>query len=121
MATKNLTLSIKQEFFDQIKAGTKTFEEREIRPNNVKRYCEVDSEGYVVDDRLGNPKTRDYDTITFLTGAYKGTRPKIVVQVKKSQVIILTDKNGKDLTYTQNGKTYIVSVIRYELGKILEV
>jgi len=115
----NLTLSIKQKYFDEIKAGTKTFEEREIRPNNVSRYCELDKEGYVVDDEMGNPKTRHYDTITFLTGAYSGTRPKMIVEVKSSEVVILTDEQGKDLTYEMNGKTYISCLIRYELGKVL--
>jgi len=116
---KNLTLSIKQEYFDQIKDGTKTFEEREIRPNNVERYCLVDDEGFVLENEKGEPVTRPYDTITFLTGAYKGTRPRIVVEVKDSNVIIMTDENGNDIVYEHQGDEYTACIIRYELGKVL--
>ena len=33
-----LTLSIKQKYFDEILAGKKTHEYREIRPTNAKKY-----------------------------------------------------------------------------------
>lgn len=115
----NLTLSIKQKYFDEIKAGTKTFEEREIRPNNVERYCVLDEEGFVAEDANGKPITKHYDTITFLTGAYKGTRPKMVVEVLSSEVIIMTDEEGNDLVYEHQGEEYLVAVIRYQLGKVL--
>lgn len=116
---KVLTLSIKQEFFDQIKAGTKTFEEREIRPNNVTKYCVLDDEGYV-DEVDGKPITVQYDAIKFLTGAYKGTRPSMTVKVKSSEVIIITDEDGEDIVYIEKGEEYLASIIRYELGEILE-
>lgn len=116
---KNLTLSIKQNYFDEIKAGTKTFEEREIRPNTVSKYCILDSEGYV-DEIDGKPITIEYDAIKFLTGAYKGTRPSMTVKVKSVEVIIITDEDGKDIIYEHDGKEYITSIIRYELGEILE-
>ncbi|MDR0266058.1 hypothetical protein [Sphingobacterium sp. 2149] len=116
---KVLTLSIKQEFFDQIKAGTKTFEEREIRPNNVTKYCVLDDEGYV-DEVDGKPITVKYDAIKFLTGAYKGKRPSMLVEVKDESVIILTDEEGNDIIYLDKGEEYIASIIRYELGEILE-
>ncbi len=117
---KNLTLSIKQQYFDQIKTGEKTHEDREIRPNNVSKYCEVDGEGFVVENEKGEPVTKHYDTITLLTGAYKGIRPKMVVEVKSSHVIILTDEEGNDIVYEHEGDEYIASIIRYELGRILE-
>jgi hypothetical protein len=116
---KVLTLSIKQEFFDQIKAGTKTFEEREIRPNNVTKYCVLDDEGYV-DEIDGKPITVKYDAIKFLTGAYKGKRPSMLVEVKDCSVIILTDEEANDIIYLDKGEEYIASIIRYELGEILE-
>ncbi|SUJ19215.1 Uncharacterised protein [Sphingobacterium spiritivorum] len=116
----NLTLSIKQKYFDQIKSGEKTFEEREIRPNNVEKYCEVDEEGFVVENEKNEPVTRHYETLTFLTGAYKGTRPKIVVEVKESYVVVLYDQvTGEEVTYEHKGETYTASIIRYELGRII--
>ncbi|MFD2597350.1 hypothetical protein ACFSQ3_00185 [Sphingobacterium corticis] len=116
----NLTLSIKQTYFDQIKSGKKTFEEREIRPNNIARYCEVDDEGFVLENEDNEPITRHYDTITFLTGAYKGTREKMIVEVKESYTIILYDEETKEeVTYDHNGETYTAALIRYELGKVI--
>jgi hypothetical protein len=42
---KNLTLSIKQIYFDQILSGEKKIETRDIRPNNVHKYCQLDKDG----------------------------------------------------------------------------
>lgn len=116
----NLTLSIKQTYFDQIKAGEKKFEEREIRPNNISKYCEVDDEGFVLEDEKNEPITRKYNTITFLTGAYKGTREKMIVEVKESYTVILFDEaTGDEITYEHDGETYTAAIIRYELGKVI--
>lgn len=114
---KTLTLSIKQQYFDEIKAGTKTFEEREIRPNNISKYCLMKDGDVVIED--GIVKTVPYDTITLLTGAYKGTRPKMVVKVKSSEVIVLTDEDDNEIVYELDGQEYVACIIRYELGEIL--
>ncbi len=42
----SLYLTIKQVYFDQIVAGTKTEEYREISPNTYKKYLQCDSDGY---------------------------------------------------------------------------
>ena len=41
-----LQLIIKQKFFDEILAGKKKQEFREIRPNTQKKYCELDAKGH---------------------------------------------------------------------------
>ena len=41
-----LTLSIKQKYFDEILAGKKTHEYREIRPTNAKKYITYSSFGF---------------------------------------------------------------------------
>ena len=107
-----LTLSIKQKWFDQIKAGVKKTETREIRPNNTEKYCVLDEEGNFVEPR-------HYDTIKLLTGAYQGTRPSMRVKVEKAEVFILTDENGNDITFEENGETYAAAEIVYSLGGIL--
>ncbi|MEG0929641.1 ASCH domain-containing protein [Algoriella sp.] len=119
--SKNLTLSIKQEFFDKILAGTKTIESREIRPNNTSKYCEVDEEGFVIEDDNGIV-TLKYDTITFLTGAYVGKRPKMVVKVKSSQVLLLEDEETHELIILKDdkGEDYFAAVIEFKLGEIIE-
>lgn len=108
-----LTLSIKQKFFDQIKAGTKTTETREIRPNNTARYCITSDKG----EFMG---ARQYDTIKFMTGAYSGKRPSMVVKVEKSEVFFLTDpETGKYLTFEENGEEMLEAEIVYTLGEIV--
>ena len=89
---KILTLSIKREFFDQILNGTKTHEYREVHPNKSDKYYllrhrdklykskEIDN---IPDDEEGVfYDLRQYDAIKFLTGAYSGKRPWMLVEVK---------------------------------------
>lgn len=118
--SKNLTLSIKQIFFDEILAGTKTIETREIRPNSNKKYCEVDEDGYILTYEDDTIMPRNYETITFLTGAYVGIRPRMVVEVKGAEIFEVEDENGDLITYEHKGETYNTAFIDYHLGDILE-
>jgi hypothetical protein len=124
-----LTLSIKQKYFDEIVAGTKKKEYREIRPKNFSRYCRyvLDGKEYAQDSDL--PEGRDwdnfvpvkYDAIKFLTGEYKGKRPYAVVEVKGAEAYILTDENDEPIEYEgSDGKVYVMAEIEYELGNVLE-
>lgn len=122
-----LTLSIKQKFFDQIISGEKKQEFREIRPKNAKKYINYicDGKEYGADEDLPEDGNVDvmpikYDAIKFLTGEYKGKRPFAVVEVKGAKVQLLTDENGEDIVYEENGIEYILSQIVYELGDIIE-
>ena len=96
-----LTLSIKQKYFDEILAGKKTHEYREIRPTNAKKYITYLCGGkeYPADAELPEEgeielKPIKYDAIKLLTGAYTGKRPYIIVEVKNAEAVILTDENG---------------------------
>ncbi len=115
----NLTLSIKQKFFDEIKAGHKKYEEREITPKSAKRYLLLDENGDSYLDENGFIAVRPYKTITFLTGAYKGIRPRMVVEVLSAQVELMVDEEDQYVTYEKDGKEYIYSIINYSLGRIL--
>lgn len=114
-----LTLSIKQKFFDEILAGTKKQEFREIRPNSQSKYCELDEDGYVKEIE-GVLQPRKYDAIKFLTGEYKGKRPFIVVEVKDAKIELFEDENHELVTYTYQGEDYIAAQVVYDLGKVLE-
>lgn len=124
---KILTLSIKQKYFDEILAGKKTHEYREIRPNNAKRYIKyvVDGKEYEADAELPEEgevelKPIKYDAIKLLTGAYSGTRPYIIIEVKNAEAVILTDEEGNDIMYECNGEEYLAAQMDYTLGKIIE-
>ncbi|MDD3238632.1 MAG: hypothetical protein PHW47_00815 [Lachnospira sp.] len=114
-----LTLSIKQKFFDEILAGTKKQEFREIRPNSQSKYCELDEDGYVKEIE-GVLQPRKYDAIKFLTGEYKGKRPFIVVEVKDAKIELFEDENHELVTYTYQGEQYIAAQVVYDLGEVLE-
>lgn len=124
---KILTLSIKQKFFDEILAGKKTHEYREIRPTNAKKYITYlcGNKEYKADEELPEEgevelKPIRYNAIKLLTGEYKGKRPCMLVEVKDAEVIILTDENGNDIVYEYQGEEYIAAQIDYTLGRVLE-
>jgi len=129
---KILTLSIKQKYFDEILSGEKTHEYREIRPNNGKRYFrykhggklytpQVDDDQIPDDDAPIELVPVEYDAIKFLTGAYSGKRPWMLVEVKDAQVVILTDEDDNDIKYEwEDGKTYVAAEMDYTLGRVLE-
>lgn len=122
-----LTLSIKQKYFDEILAGKKTHEYREIRPTNAKKYITYLCGGkeYKADEELPEEgeielKPIQYDAIKLLTGEYRGKRPYIIVEVKGAEASILTDDEGNDVVYTYKGEEYLAAQMDYTLGEILE-
>lgn len=126
-----LTLSIKQKFFDQILAGAKKEEFREIRPNNAKKYFKYSLNGKLYDSEEELPSEDEeagdidlipvnYDAIKFLTGEYKGKRPFAIVKVEDARIELLTDEDGNDLVYEHEGKEYIMAQVVYSLGEIIE-
>jgi len=118
---RNLTLSIKRKYFDEILSGAKTSEEREVWPHNVYRYCLMDGEGRTLMEEGIGIVPRPYDTITFLTGACRGTRPRMVVEVSSSAVYGEEGEDGENVTYEyDDGETYELATVVYELGRILE-
>ena len=126
---KVLTLSIKQKYFDEIRAGKKKQETREIKPTNAGKYIYYRCEGkdYTVKEIDQIPPVSPveilpikYDAMKLLTGAYTGKRPYIIVEIKNAEPSILTDENGEDIVYEYNGQEYLLAQIVYDLGDILE-
>ena len=128
-----LTLSLKRKFFDEILAGKKTHEYREVRPSSTKKYVHLLCEGKFYEDndpafdetKPDSPVeivAKHYEAIKFYTGAYEGKRPYMIVEVKSAEAIIMTDENGADLYLKDNhGEDYLAVTVDYTLGKILEV
>ena len=126
---KVLTLSIKQKWFDEILAGRKKSEFREIRPNNFAKYAryvylgkEYETDTDIPKDIELDVKAVKYDALKLVTGAYKDKRPYLIVEVTGADIYILTDEEtNEDIIYEENGKEYCAAEIEYHLGKILEV
>ena len=115
-----LTLIIKQKYFDEILAGTKTVETREIRHNNFKKYCEVDDEGYALfDEENGVFVAKKYDAIRFYVG-YAKDRASALVEVTDANIGIFVDEDGNEVVYEAKGEEYVASYIDYDLGKVIE-
>lgn len=130
---KTLTLNLKRVFFDEIVAGTRTHECRDIFPSNQKRFIRYILNGKEYTSLQEMPSEEEepgevdvipvqYDCIKFMTGANAGGRPYIVVEVKDAEVVFLTDEEGKDLILVdeENDLEYIAAQMDYTLGNILE-
>jgi hypothetical protein len=123
---KILTLSIKQSYFDEIKAGKKKTETREIRPTTSSKYIEYlykgkrYPEGKVTNEMAGVEAVPiQYEAIKFLTGEYKGTRPSMIVEVTGATINILVDEKGEEIVYEHNNNEYVAAEIVYSLGAVI--
>jgi hypothetical protein len=125
---KTLTLSIKQIYFDQILAGSKTVETREVKPSNATKYV------YFVDSATNTHYKRwkdipdgvgdiiiepvSYDSLKLLAGAYKGTRQSCLVEVKGAEIFFLEDENNEKIFYDEADLEFPAMLIDYQLGAI---
>src|SRR3989339_1254066 len=130
---KTLTLSIKQTFFDQILAGTKTVVTREIKPSNAPRYVYfVDSATNTqykswkdIPDGVGDIVIEpvSYDALKLIPGAYKGTRQinpegtrtTCLVEVKGAEIFFLMDENNDKIFYDEADLEFPAMVIDYHI------
>lgn len=123
---KILDLIIKKEYFDKIIKGEKTVEHREIRAKTAYRYIEyIDEAGnvYKKDTDVPEDVTVDvfpvqYDAIRFLVG-YNKDRESALVEVKKAEIVIITDKQDNEVIYEYQGREYVEAVMDYHLGRII--
>lgn len=115
---KTLSLQIDRKCFQAILKGEQKIEHREVYPSNAKKYVvEEDTE-----DENGEPITIvtpvHYDALCFINGRRKDA-PRMTVKVEDSEFVVLTDEDGNDLTYTENGEEYYVCQVWYHLGEII--
>ncbi len=121
-----LTLSIKQEFFDEILSGVKKSEFRELRPSTFNKHIESiyleDEEDEEDENSFVHYNARPYDYITFYTGAYKGKRKGIKVEALSATFHMDETEDGKNVTIDdEDGEPIMASgVIEYHLGKVIE-
>lgn len=130
---KTLTLNLKRIYFDQILSGEKTHEYRDFFPENVKTfvYYTIGDKEFAGDAELPSeeecqgeviPHPVKYDYIKFLTGAYSGKRPYMVVEVKDAQINFIKDENGEQIVVLDEatGIEFVAAQLDYTLGKIID-
>lgn len=123
---KKLTLRIKRDYFNAILSGQKAVETREVKPTNATRlvYFTCDGKDYRRQQDVpdsGKPvyvTPVHYDSLLLING-YRKNAPRLLVEVKSAEFIIVADENGNDLTYERDGEEYLCSIVEYRLGRVL--
>lgn len=132
---KVLNLIIKQKYFDEILAGTKTEEFREVRPTTFKKYLRymVDGEEFEdLDDVPDEPRFNQYldergfdvnpiayDALRLYVG-YNKNRDSMLVEVTSVVLEHFVDEENNPIYYEYKGNEYVMSQMVYGLGKIIE-
>jgi len=116
---KTLNLIIKQQYFDEIIAGTKKQEFREVKPTTYKKLIERDEQGYDKEDENGNAIPIKYDAIRFYVG-YNTNRDTALVRVESATSEIFVDEDGEPIIYEYKGEEWWAQQVTYNLGEIIE-
>lgn len=114
---RTLELSIKQKYLDAIKDGRKVQEFREVRPNNIKKYLQLDADGFEIEDENANAIPVEYDGILFTS---KETGDTALVEVTGARCEIMLGENGQPIEYEYGGQVWVVERMVYDLGKIIK-
>lgn len=109
-----LTLQIKREHLDNILAGKKPDEFREIRPNNAKKFIEY----FTNEDGEEDVRPRKYDGLKLLNG-YATDRPEVIIKYMNSEIEYIINEDGDFIEYEENGESYLKAQMVYSLGKVV--
>ncbi len=123
---KVLTLQIDRRCFEAIKSGRQLIEHRYIYPRNAKMYVNFEADGkvYQSQDEIPadveelKPVPIKYDALYLINGR-RLDAPRMMIEVKDAEFYILTDEEGNDLTFMQDGCEYYVSQVWYHLGNVV--
>lgn len=115
---KILQLQIDRPCFKAILSGEQKIEHRFVYPHNARRYVietdTTDENGEIVTE----VKPVHYDALRLINGR-RHDAPHMTIAVEKAEFVVLTDENGEDMTFVENGIEYYVCQVWYYLGKIL--
>ncbi len=123
---KVLTLQIDRECFQAILKGQQKVEHRYVYPYNAKKYVYYECEGksYKTDTEIPEGMSDvtvipiKYNALYLINGRRKDA-PRLLVEVEKAKFYIMTDENGKDLTYKYNDEEYFACQVWYHLSNIV--
>lgn len=116
---KQLTLQIDRKCFQAILKGEQKVEHRNVYPSNAKRYVVEEDKTDENGEAITVITPVHYDALTLINGRRKDA-PRLTVEVVSSEFVVLTDEDGNDLTFEENGEEYYVCQVWYTLGKVLE-
>ena len=110
-----LELRLKKKYFEAVLQGRKVQEFREIRPNNEKKFIQLDEKGYAVCNEVGNALPVPYDAIKFVCEDRWA-----LVKIRSAYTELLVDDEGEPIWYDYYGERYYAERVVYDLGEILE-
>lgn len=108
-----LSLIIKGGYFNQIMAGEKTIEYREIKPTTYTGLIQLDEQGEAILDADGCPIPMDYDAVELLVG-YNTDRNTALIEVTD----ITIELTG--YVFDDRGHEYPYGIVSFHLGEVIE-
>ena len=108
-----LSLIIKGGYFNQIMAGEKTIEYREIKPTTYTGLIRLDEQEEAILDADGCPIPMDYDAVELLVG-YNTDRNTALVEVTD----ITIELTG--YVFDDRGHEYPHGIVSFHLGEVIE-
>lgn len=116
---KRLTLQIDRPCFKAILQGKQKVEHRYIYPSNAGKYVTQKEKKDENGEEYVEVNCVPYDALYLINGRRKDA-PRLTVAVDHAEFIIMSDENGNDLTFEENGEEYLVCQVWYYLGAILD-
>lgn len=113
-----LNIHIDKKNFQSILNGEQKVVHRYVYPNNKDKYVIEEDTTDDNGEEITVVTPIHYDALQFANGRKKDA-PSLTVEVVSSEFVVLTDEDGNDLTYTENGLEYYVCQVWYTLGKII--
>lgn len=114
MKKEKLTLQITKENFDLILAGKQKVETRAVFPDTTDRYLIVKENG----DDSCDVEVIEYSFLYLINGRRKDS-PRLTVEVTESKLVIPNDDKGNQITYEEDGETYVSCWMEYSLGNVV--
>lgn len=114
-----VTFIIKQQYFDEIIAGRKKKEYRDLKPTTLKKLVKLDKNGDLSLDENENAIPIQYDAMLLFVG-YGKVRDSALVEVTGAKEELFHDKNGEEVyEILEDGSRFYPSQIVYDLGRVL--
>lgn len=115
---KKLTLQIDKKNFQAVLKGEQKILRRYVYPNNAKKYVIEEDKTDDNGEEITIVTPVHYDALQLVNGRKEGA-PRLAVEVVSSEFVVLTDEEGNDLTFEENGNEYYMCQVWYTLGNII--
>ena len=114
-----VTYITKQHYFDEILAGRKKKEYRELKATTLKKLVKLDKNGDMQFDENENAIPIHYDAMLLFVG-YQKVRDSALVEITGEKEEMFLDEKGEEVyEVLEDGSRFYPSQIAYDLGRVL--